>query len=194
MTSSQIYLLSNLSWAIFWVVVIAFIVIKEGVLSRSSFAYQTESTEGFDSSRFWRGVTTTIAPAVVVGLVVAWPLQTVLAGVIPPSQVTAGIASAAEGGDGASQSLVARGEMVFRTKGCFGCHTVQGVSEVGTVGPELTHVASRDKIAETVTYSPENLREWLQHPHDIKPGTQMPNMNLSEQELDAIVAYLDTLK
>jgi cytochrome c oxidase subunit 2 len=43
-------------------------------------------------------------------------------------------------------------------------------------------------------YNPENLREWLRDPAGIKPGARMPDLNLSEAELDALVAYLDTLR
>ena len=40
----------------------------------------------------------------------------------------------------------------------------------------------------------ENLRRWLKDPQAIKPGCKMPNFKLSEQHLNELVAYLETLK
>jgi cytochrome c oxidase subunit 2 len=39
----------------------------------------------------------------------------------------------------------------------------------------------------------ENLRLWVKDPDAIKPGCLMPAMQMSEQEIDAVTAYLMTL-
>jgi cytochrome c oxidase subunit 2 len=89
--------------------------------------------------------------------------------------------------------LAQQGAELMRTKGCVGCHSLRGVSEASRVGPNLTHMASRTQIAGMMPYSTENMRSWLADPSQ-KPGARMPDLNLTQEELDALVAYLDTLK
>jgi Cytochrome c2 len=68
------------------------------------------------------------------------------------------------------------------------------------VGPNLTHSTARDRFAGYVfDTTPENLRKWVDNPSAMKPmrpdkGTGMPDQNLSPEELDQVVAYLETLK
>lgn len=91
------------------------------------------------------------------------------------------------------------GAGLFRTKGCAGCHTVNGVS-VGAVGPNLTHFASRDTFAGAIfDNNNENLRRWLLDPPKEKPmkpgaGLGMPNLQLTDEEITKLIAYLNTLK
>jgi cytochrome c oxidase subunit 2 len=74
------------------------------------------------------------------------------------------------------------------------CHTVTGTVAKGTFGPDLTHLASRATIASgAATNTPQNLRAWIQDPNGFKPGALMPAMQLSDQQVDQLVAYLDTL-
>jgi cytochrome c oxidase subunit 2 len=88
----------------------------------------------------------------------------------------------------------AQGANLFTTKGCAGCHTVRGVSN-GEVGPDLTHVYSRKSFAGSMfEMSPANLSTWLRDPPGVKPGSKMPNLNLSSEEVTNLVAYLQTLK
>jgi cytochrome c oxidase subunit 2 len=42
----------------------------------------------------------------------------------------------------------------------------------------------------TVKADPEYLRRWLANPSALKPNTEMPNLGLSETEIDALVAFL----
>jgi cytochrome c oxidase subunit 2 len=54
---------------------------------------------------------------------------------------------------------------------------------------------SRDTIASgAANNSTDNLRLWLQNPDSIKEGALMPNMMLSDKEIDALMEYLQTLK
>ena len=86
------------------------------------------------------------------------------------------------------------GYALFSVKGCAGCHTVNGVS-TGMVGPNLTHVYSRSAFAgDTFDMTPDNLRMWLHDPPGVKPGSKMPNLNLSSAEITNLIAYLQTLK
>lgn len=89
-------------------------------------------------------------------------------------------------------SLVEVGQKLVRDKGCLGCHKLKG--EGGSVAPDLTTMASRPQIAGVLPNSAENMRKWLQDPPGIKPGTAMPRLPLTPQELDALVSYLETLK
>jgi cytochrome c oxidase subunit 2 len=84
---------------------------------------------------------------------------------------------------------------LFQTRGCVACHTINGTPAQGKIGPNLTHVASRGVIAGAVLENtPDNLRTWLKDPPAVKPGSIMPNLNLSDHELDVLVAYLSSLK
>lgn len=87
------------------------------------------------------------------------------------------------------------GERAFAASGCASCHTIRGTSASGYVGPDLTHLASRTTLAAlTVPNRPDTLRDWVLHPQELKPGNQMPDLNLSAAQLASLVAYLETLK
>ncbi len=91
----------------------------------------------------------------------------------------------------------ARGEQIFTsTGGCFACHTINGVDKAkGKVGPNLTHFASRLTIAAgTLSNTPENLSTWLHNPQAVKPGNFMIIGKLSDADIQALIAYLESLK
>ena len=93
------------------------------------------------------------------------------------------------------QSGLSAGERVFESTACVNCHTVSGTPAKGKFGPDLTHLMSRDTIAAgAVPNTPETLRLWIKNPDAIKPGSKMPAMGLSDQDLDAVTAYLETLR
>jgi cytochrome c2 len=196
MTSSYINLVSSFNWAIVWTIIILVVIVKELVFrsgTRRSSSSQGQSGEA-ETAALWKGILGTTGAALVLALILVLALQFVMDGILPSTSALARRDSSLSSSTNTEETLVMQGETIFRTKGCLGCHTIVGVSEIGVIGPELTHVGSRDLIAQHIPYSRQNLRQWLTNPHQIKPGTQMPNMNLSEEELDAIVAYLDSLK
>jgi cytochrome c oxidase subunit 2 len=87
------------------------------------------------------------------------------------------------------------GQRVFETTACINCHAVAGTVANGHFGPDLTHLMSRDTIASgAAPNTPDNLRQWIRDPDAIKPGSKMPAMGLSEQQLNAVTAYLLTLR
>lgn len=90
--------------------------------------------------------------------------------------------------------LTQRGRELVSEKGCVGCHVLNGINEGPGVGPNLSTIASRRQIAGIMPYNPENMRTWLSNPAAVKPGAKMPNLNLTDEELDALVSYLDTLQ
>lgn len=84
---------------------------------------------------------------------------------------------------------------VFESLSCVNCHTVRGTPAKGTFGPDLTHLMSRRALASgMLPNTRENLREWIKDPQTIKPGCQMPDMQLTSAQLDAVTAYLSSLK
>jgi cytochrome c oxidase subunit 2 len=90
---------------------------------------------------------------------------------------------------------VSEGQRIFETTACVNCHAVSGTVANGHFGPDLTHLMSRDTIAAgAAANTPDNLRLWIRDPDAIKPGSLMPAMQLSEQQLDALTAYLETLR
>jgi cytochrome c oxidase subunit 2 len=89
----------------------------------------------------------------------------------------------------------ASGLQLFVQKGCADCHEIRGTEARAHVGPDLTHVASRMTLAAgTVPNDRAHLREWIRDPQELKPGTKMPELPLSRDDVDALVAYLEGLK
>jgi cytochrome c oxidase subunit 2 len=87
------------------------------------------------------------------------------------------------------------GQHIFETTACINCHAVAGTVADGRFGPDLSHLMSRDTIAAgAAANTPENLRRWIRNPDSIKPGSLMPAMELSDREVDAVTAYLITLR
>jgi cytochrome c oxidase subunit 2 len=95
-----------------------------------------------------------------------------------------------------NDTLAAQGAALFANLTCVNCHAVRGTPyDTARVGPDLTHVATRPTLAaERLPNTPENLRRWMQAPDVMKPGSYMPNLHLSEHDLDRLVAYLLTLR
>ena len=82
------------------------------------------------------------------------------------------------------------------TKTCINCHAIRGVTGADAhVAPDLTHVASRRQLgAGILENTPANMRRWLKNPQHIKPGALMPDFNFTDQQLDQLGAYLETLR
>jgi cytochrome c oxidase subunit II len=87
--------------------------------------------------------------------------------------------------------------------GCNGCHTIEGAKDqsgspfLGTAGPNLTHFGSRARFAgDTFDNNRQNLAAWLLDAPGLKPEADMPSFvgKLSQQDIDALVAYLESLK
>ncbi|KRB92508.1 c-type cytochrome [Duganella sp. Root198D2] len=97
---------------------------------------------------------------------------------------------------GAAAGAVARrGREVFLAARCNACHTVRGVSEGGTLGPDLTHLASRSHIAAgALPLSRAALTGWIADPQAAKPGARMPHSRLPPDQLQALASWLETLQ
>lgn len=94
-----------------------------------------------------------------------------------------------------SGGLALRGQTLFLEGQCAGCHTVGGTDAAGMVGPNLTHFASREKFAGWIfDRTDEEVAAWLRDPPARKPGSLMPDLGLSEEDIQALVAYLQSLE
>lgn len=92
-----------------------------------------------------------------------------------------------------SEDLTEQGVELF-TGACVSCHTIQGISDT-RVGPNLTHFASRTTFAGAILdNTPQNLARWLRDPPAVKPGSKMPNLGLGPEDIQALVAYLESLE
>lgn len=76
------------------------------------------------------------------------------------------------------------GRVLFGLKGCNICHHHDELpSESNLLGaPNLTHYQP----------DPEFVHRWLSDPRAIRRYTSMPNLNLSEDEIEALLAFLQT--
>lgn len=90
-----------------------------------------------------------------------------------------------------------KGQQLFM-RSCVGCHLIDGVNQPSKlqIGPNLTHFGSRTLIAGWVlTNNTANLKAWIHDAQAIKPGSDMPAFtNLSDSDVDALVAYLQSLQ
>ena len=106
--------------------------------------------------------------------------------------VTAKNATARAGGDpspaalGPEASPADLGRALFLAKGCVICHEHDAVRDERqafagfSVGPNLSQLSR----------SPDYVRVWLKDPPVLKPDTQMPNLGLSSEEIEALIAFL----
>jgi len=86
-----------------------------------------------------------------------------------------------------------QGQQVFLSH-CAACHTVRGTDAGGILGPDLTHLMGRRTIAAgTLPNNLDSLTRWIANAQAIKPGCQMPAVELSHEDLVAVVAYVQTL-
>jgi cytochrome c oxidase subunit II len=91
-------------------------------------------------------------------------------------------------------ALAKQGEQTFMQGSCQSCHTIRGTSAHGSVGPDLTHLATRTTLAgDMIPNRPGDLGEWIVDSQRIKPGNQMPDISLTKRRLRALLAYLEGL-
>jgi len=110
---------------------------------------------------------------------------------------------------GENAQLIATGRQLFAAKTCVSCHNIRGHEGVGISGPDLTRVGARSTIAAGVLENThERMHAWIKNPNHFKPGNKMwfggynvkdgdnwkPNFTMNDQEIDALVAYLHSLK
>jgi cytochrome c oxidase subunit 2 len=94
-----------------------------------------------------------------------------------------------------ADDLVFRGQQIFLGSACVYCHTVRGTNATSDTGPDLTHFASRRTIgAGTVPNTRGHLAGWVIDSQSIKPGNLMPPVYMDSGDLEALLAYLESLE
>jgi cytochrome c oxidase subunit 2 len=114
----------------------------------------------------------------------------------PPDKFTDWLNNQKKSRDSADAE-VRQDKEVFLSLSCINCHRVGGTPARGTVGPDLTHLMSRETLAAGAIPNDragENLRKWIADPQKIKPGCLMPAFKLSKGDLERVVRYLASLE
>ncbi|MDB5824061.1 MAG: hypothetical protein JWR21_2765 [Herminiimonas sp.] len=113
----------------------------------------------------------------------------------PPNEYEAWAEAQRQPAPQPSGQLEMRGLQVFQSTTCVMCHAIQGTSANARTGPDLTHLASRQTIAAgSLPNTRGHLAAWILDPQKSKPGVNMPATPLSPADLQALLAYLETLK
>jgi cytochrome c oxidase subunit 2 len=99
-----------------------------------------------------------------------------------------------------SNPITQQGQKVFMTTGCVFCHTIRGLDDKEIdrsgidLGPDLTHLDSRLTIAgASLEKNRGNLAGWIIDAQHVKPGSLMPEMSVKSEDLQALLAYLESL-
>lgn len=88
-----------------------------------------------------------------------------------------------------------RGRSLFMSGSCMMCHAIRGTTAAARTAPDLTHVAGRSRLAGgAVPNLPRDLAGWIVEPQKAKPGANMPAHPLPAADIEALVAYLGTLR
>ena len=91
--------------------------------------------------------------------------------------------------------LAMKGAELFQAKTCPNCHSVTGTDATAHIGPDLSHLGSRQTLLSGMEpNNVKNLEKWLTNPQAVKEGSNMPNFILNENEVNALTAYLEGLK
>jgi cytochrome c oxidase subunit 2 len=113
----------------------------------------------------------------------------------PPEQFAAWLDRQRDTARTPADSLARRGQEVFLASSCVMCHAIGGTPAGSRVGPNLTHVAGRRTLAAgTLPNTRGHLAGWIIDPQQIKPGARMPPNAIRPQDLQALLAYLETLQ
>lgn len=108
-----------------------------------------------------------------------------------PEEYEAWLAAEAAKPPAPTSAQALEGERLFQQLACLSCHASEGLEGQPDFAPDLTGVSRRAKLGGGVLpNSPQNLRAWLKDPQVYKPGCYMPDFNLTDEQLDALVAYL----
>ena len=114
---------------------------------------------------------------------------------VPPSQYETWAQAQRQPAPEPADALATRGRSLFLSGSCMLCHAIQGTSANARKAPDLTHVATRSRLAAgRLLNTPEDLARWIRDPQKIKAGVNMPAHPLGDDDMKALVAYLGTLK
>jgi cytochrome c oxidase subunit 2 len=113
----------------------------------------------------------------------------------PPEAFSAWLEAQQHPAGAPSDALQERGQEVFLSSACVLCHTIRGTPAGAKAAPDLTHLASRQTLAAGTLYNtPGHLAGWIVDAQGFKPGNKMPPNSLTGSDLQALLAYLTSLK
>ncbi len=113
----------------------------------------------------------------------------------PPEEFEAWLANEASPAPEPTGASAARGKSVFLNSSCVGCHAIRGTEANSDLGPDLTHIAQRKTIGSGILENNrENMARFILDPRGVKPGVIMPPTELSRDELEALLDYLEQLR
>jgi cytochrome c oxidase subunit 2 len=123
----------------------------------------------------------------------AWMRFTVVAD--PPSEYQAWLAHQMQPAPGPAGAVAQAGRTFFFAQTCANCHAIGGTNAIANAAPDLTHLAGRTQLAAgMIPNTPQNLARWLRNPQQVKPGCQMPNFNLNDDQVSQLATYLESLR
>lgn len=110
---------------------------------------------------------------------------------IAPSSATARASAVTASGS----ALAARGQQLFSAKGCVGCHAHAAVpGSHMAIGPDLTGLPERAGSwlpgQDALAYVRQSIRDPGRFVVPGYSGVAMPDLDLSDSEIDALVAFL----
>jgi len=94
-----------------------------------------------------------------------------------------------------SASASPEAKALLQAKACGACHVIPGVDGAyGKAGPSLKGLHERRRIVGgTLENNPDNLKVWLKDPKSMKPGSFMPDAGLTDEEVEILILYFDTI-
>jgi cytochrome c oxidase subunit 2 len=118
-----------------------------------------------------------------------------------PADFQAWVSARQQPPDEGLDAQVAEGAQLFQegadniSQPCASCHSVDATQPAPEVGPNLDGFATRQTFAGAMfDNNEEDLVRWLEDPDQVKPGAKMPDVGLTQEQIDSIIAYLQTLE
>lgn len=113
----------------------------------------------------------------------------------PAAEFDAWLAAQRQAAAPPAEPLLREGQRIFEERPCGACHRVRGTAAAGEIGPDLTHFGSRRTLAAGVLPMTRGaIAAWIADPQTIKPGNNMPLVPLAPDELQAVSAWLASLR
>ena len=95
---------------------------------------------------------------------------------------------------GSNNKLFQKGQRLFASKTCINCHAIAPTADSPDLGPNLANFSTRDYFLSNIKLNnDENLQHWLRHPDQVKSSARMPDMLLNDDEINALMFYLNNL-
>jgi cytochrome c oxidase subunit 2 len=113
----------------------------------------------------------------------------------PPDKFQQWLTAQRSAAKSTTDAAIERGRAIFMNAPCVNCHTIRGTDAAGTAGPDLTHLGSRSTLAAgTIPNTTGNLAGWITDTQTVKPGNNMPPINLSPEDIQPLATFLESLK